>query len=108
MNACLFTSKSCQCADPESLVRGSPKCITFLFFYFFFVFVLFFVDEGIDDPNITITGQSTAANEWRFAGGPMMTYHWMLAWELCDFQVIPASFAKKPYIFVIFFVGEDV
>ena len=39
----------------------------------------FLVDEGIEDPVMTINGPSTAASEtpfkWRFAGGPMMTQH---------------------------------
>ena len=41
--------------------------------------VFFLVDEGIEGPNITINGPSTAASEmpfkWHFAGGPMMTQH---------------------------------
>ena len=28
---------------------------------------------------------------------PMITQHWMLAWQLCDFQGILFSIAKKPY-----------
>ena len=40
--------------------------------------------------------------KWRFAGGPMGANHWMLAWQLCDFQGIWTSIAKKPYIFVIY------
>ena len=31
----------------------------------------------------------------------------MLAWQLCDFQGIRTSIAKKPYIFVIFQGGSD-
>ena len=36
-------------ADPESFVRGSPNLMT-----------LFLVVEGIEDPNITINGPSSA------------------------------------------------
>ena len=39
----------------------------------------------------------------RFAGGPMMAQHWIGS---CDFQGIWTSFAKEPYIFVIFLGGE--
>ena len=39
----------------------------------------FLVDEGIEDPNITINGPSWPASEmpfkWRFAGGPKMAQH---------------------------------
>ena len=38
-------------ADPESFVRGGPNVIRFSFFL---------VDEGIEDPNITINGPSSA------------------------------------------------
>ena len=37
------------CADPESFVRVGPNLITF-----------FLVNEGIEDPNITIKGPSSA------------------------------------------------
>ena len=37
------------CADPESFVRGGPNLITF-----------FLVVEGIEDPNITKNGPSSA------------------------------------------------
>ena len=54
------------CANPESFVRGGPNLITF-----FFCFV-----EGIEDPNITINGPSSARQgNWRFAVGPMMAQH---------------------------------
>ena len=70
---------------------------------FFFVFL---VDEGIEDPNITINGPSTAASKtplkWRFAGGLMMTNSECWLGSFVIFQVFQASFAKKPYIFVIF------
>ena len=36
----------------------------------------------------------------------MMAQYWMLAWQLCDFQGIQTSIAKKPYIFVIFQGGS--
>ena len=41
--------------------------------------------------------------KWRFAGGPMLAQHWMLA-KLESFVVlqgIRTNIAKKPYIFVI-------
>ena len=38
------------CADPESFVRGGPNFITFFFP----------VNEGIEDPNITINGPLSA------------------------------------------------
>ena len=37
---------------------------------------------------------------------PIMAQHWMLAWQLCDFQGIHTRIAKKPYIFVIFLGGS--
>ena len=40
--------------------------------------------------------------KWRFAGVPMMAQHWILAWQLCDFQGIRTSIAENRYIFVIF------
>ena len=47
-------------ADPESFVMiGGPTLTTF-FFCFVAVFVVFFVDEGIEDPNTTISGPSSA------------------------------------------------
>ena len=36
--------------------------------------VFFIVDEGIEDPNTTINGPSSARQQkakWRFAGGPI-------------------------------------
>ena len=39
------------CGDPESFVRGGPNLITFFFKK---------VDEGIEDPNVTINGPSSA------------------------------------------------
>ena len=35
----------------------------------------------------------------------MMAINRMLAWQLCDFQEIETTIAKKPYIFVIFQEG---
>ena len=40
------------CADRESFVRGGPNSITF--------FLVFLVDEGIENPNVTINGPSSA------------------------------------------------
>ena len=39
------------CTDPDNFVRVGPNLITFFFFL---------VDEGIEDPNITLNGQSSA------------------------------------------------
>ena len=41
-------------ADPESYVIGGPTLTTF------FCFVAVFVDEGIEDPNTTMSGPSSA------------------------------------------------
>ena len=41
-------------ADPESYVIGGPTLTTFFFC------CCFFVDEGIEDPNTTISGPSSA------------------------------------------------
>ena len=61
--------------DPESFARGGPTLTGF------FVFVFF--DERKEDPNSTKSGPSSAPSEtpfkWRFAGGPMMAQHRMLA-----------------------------
>ena len=39
----------------------------------------FLIDEGIEDPNVTINGPSMPASErpfqWHFAGGPIMAQH---------------------------------
>ena len=43
-------------ADPESYVIGGSTLTTI----FLFSCCLFFVDEGIEDPNITISGPSSA------------------------------------------------
>ena len=43
-------------ADPESYVIGGPTLTTF----FFLFCCCFFVDEGIEDPNTTIRGPSSA------------------------------------------------
>ena len=40
--------------------------------------------------------------KWRFAGGSIMVHNWMLAWQLCDFQGIRTSIAKKPYVLLFF------
>ena len=37
----------------------------------------------------------------------MMAHHWKLTLQLCDFQGIQTSIAKKPYIFVIFQGDQD-
>ena len=43
-----FTKSTLSCADPESFVRGGPYLMFFL------------VGEGIEDPNTTINGPSSA------------------------------------------------
>ena len=48
----ILANSAYPCADAESFVRGGPNLITFFFFFFFF----FLVDEGIEDPNVTING----------------------------------------------------
>ena len=72
------------CADPESFVIGGPTLTTF-----FFV-VLFFLDEGVEDPN-TFFWRATSARQrnatemavrWCADDAPT----WMLAWKLCDFS----------------------
>ena len=50
----------------ESFVRGVQIWQRFLF------------DEGRENPNTTTSGPSSF--KWRFAGGPMVAQHWMLAW----------------------------
>ena len=45
--------QSMSCADPECFVRGDPNLITFF---------CFLVDEGIEDPNTTINGPSSACH----------------------------------------------
>ena len=87
------------CADPESFVRGGPNLITF-----------FLVVEGLEDPNSTINGPSSArqrnaiemAFRWRADDGPTLNASLV---ALC--QGIRTSIAQKPYIFVIFQGGPD-
>ena len=78
------------CTDPESFLRGGP---TWSFFVLFFVFFY----EGREDPNTTLSEPSLAgqwtALKWCFSGVSMMAQHWMLAWQLCDFQGIGTSIA---------------
>ena len=54
-----------KCTDPERFVRGGPNLTFYLFFYFFKLI-------GREDPNTTISGQSSARHRWRFAGVLMM------------------------------------
>ena len=62
----------CTCADPEVFVRGGPP--------FFQQTVLFVFDEGIEDPNINISGPSSARQQnailmalrWRADDGPTL------------------------------------
>ena len=97
----------------SNLMRGSRKlCQGGGNFDLFFLF--FLVDEGREGPNTIISGPSSTRQrnaggpmKWRFAGGPMIAQHWMPAWQLCDFQGIQTSIAKKTYIFVVFQGGPD-
>ena len=50
--------------------------------------VVFVVYDGIEDPNITINGPSSA----RLSGGPMLAQNRMLAWYLCDFSGDPDQY----------------
>ena len=54
--------------DPESFVRGGTTLTT----------VCFLVDEGMEDPNTTISGQSSARqrNGWRANDGPTLNLAW--------------------------------
>ena len=60
------------CADPESFVRGNP---TLFFFYLM---------RGGRIQIPLLAGHQRPASEtpfkWRFAGGPTMAQHGMLAW----------------------------
>ena len=62
------------CADPESFARGGPTVTTFLLFSFY---------EGKRIKIALKAGHHRPASEtpfkWRFAGGPMMAQHLMLA-----------------------------
>ena len=57
----------------QGSVRGSRK-----FFQRGPTFTTFLVDVGREDPNTTISGPLSF--KWRFAGGPIVAQHWMLAW----------------------------
>ena len=65
----------------HGFVKGDPNLIyIYIFFFFFFFFFFFNVDEGIEDPNVTINGPSLALQQkdiikWHFAGGSMMAKH---------------------------------
>ena len=54
------------------------------------------VDEGIEEPNITMNGPLSTTSKtpfkWRFAGGPMMAQYCMLAWYLYDFSGYPDQY----------------
>ena len=43
--------------------------------------------------------------KWRFAGGPMMAQHWLLAWQLCDFSWVPDQYCYETLCFLWFFRG---
>ena len=91
----LLDFKSPTCADPESFVRGGPNLMFSFFSFFFFLAV-----EGLDDPNITINGPSSAcqrnaiemAFRWRADDGPTLNASLV---ALC--QGIRTSIAQKSY-----------
>ena len=65
---------------PESFVRGGPTQFRKRFCCCFFL-----VHKGGEDPNTTKSGDhhcpaSETPFTWRFASGPMMACHGMLAW----------------------------
>ena len=83
------------CADPETFVRGGQT-------------LTFFNDWGIENPNTTRSGplssrQRNAIFKWRFACGPMMAQHWMLAYSRGSVQVL----LRNPIFFVIFQGSPD-
>ena len=90
------------CQWESSFDNGFFIIIIIIIYYYYY----YLVDEGREDPSTTISGPSSTrqrnAIKWRFAGVPMMAQHWMLAWQLCGFQGIQNSIAKKPYIFCEF------
>ena len=92
----LFCKGDISCADPESFVRGGPTLTT----------SFFSLMRGGRIQIPLLTGHQRPASEtpfkWRFAGGPMIAQHGMLAWYFVIFQGIPTSIAKEPYCFVIF------
>ena len=73
---CVIFHTRIQKALPEGVQHFFYLVRFFLLFFFFF---FFFFDKGIEDPNSTKSGSSSAHSEtpfkWRFAGGPMMTQH---------------------------------
>ena len=72
------------CANPESFVRGGPTLTTF--------FVCFFVDDGREVPNTTISGPSSARQRnaveiafcWRADNGPPLNAGLIALWFLGD------------------------
>ena len=72
----------------------------------------FLVDKTRGDPNTALSRPSSARQQnaikmafrWHADDGPTLDAAIMLAWQICDFQGIRTSIAKKPYIFVIFHV----
>ena len=72
------------CADPESYVRGGQ---TQLFFLLLFIWK---GGERIQIPlkeGFIIGPLAKRHFKWRFAGGPMMARHVMLAWYMCSFEI---------------------
>ena len=71
------STKERSCADLESFFRGGPTLTTF-----------FFVDEGRDHPNTTISGSSSTrkrnaiymAFRWRADGGPKLNAGLVALW----------------------------
>ena len=76
------------CADPESFSKWVQLLLS-----------VFLVEYGIEGPNTTISGPSSAASEtpfkWRFAGGSMVAQHRKLARKLCGFTGDPDQYCKE-------------
>ena len=69
--------KTFSCADPESFAIWGVPTVTTFFVCLFFVFGFSLMrGERIQIP--LFAGQPSF--KWRFAGGPMMAQHGMLAW----------------------------
>ena len=86
-------------ADPDSFFQRGSNYDN--------VFFLFVRGEGEKESITTICGPSSAHQrnviKWRFAGGPMMAQHWMLAFQLCDWSGDPVLLRTS--IFVIFLLS---
>ena len=88
--------------NSNELMRGSRKfCQRGSKFDKFFLLLLFLVDEGIEDPNITINGPSSARQR-HLNGVSLAGRRWpnIERWlgSFAIFQGIRTSIAKKAYI----------